>query len=242
MSRLQDKIAIVTGAASGIGYGITKRFIDEGAKVVAADLKVEELIRNFGDACLPVVTDVSNHADVAAMVAQGIAHFGRIDILVNNAGVSGPIVRTHELTEEGFARTIGINLMGQFFTIRNVIPNFLQHGNGVIINIASISAWPPFTAAADYCASKAAIRRLTESVAYEYAQDNIRVNAIAPGHIETPIYAGIEEHKAKMAERVPMHRFGTPEEIASVAVSLATDEMSYVTGHTIVVDGGRLLT
>jgi len=241
MSRLQGKIAIVTGAASGIGYAITKRFIDEGAKVIAADLNVAKPNSAFGDACLPVVTDVSNPADVAAMVAQGIAHFGRIDILVNNAGVSGPIMRTHELTEEGFARTICINLMRQFYTIRNVIPNFLKNGGGAIINIASISAYPPFTAAADYCASKAAIRRLTESVAYEYAQDNIRVNAIAPGHIETPIYAGIEEHKARMAERIPMRRFGGPEEVASVAVSLATDEMSYVTGHTIVVDGGRLL-
>lgn len=242
MSRLQDKIAIVTGAASGIGYGITKRFVEEGARVVAADLKIEGLARDFGDACLPVVTDVSSHADVAAMVAKGISHFGRIDILVNNAGVSGPIVRTHELTEEGFARTIGINLLGQFYTIRNVIPDFLRNGGGVIINIASISAYPPFTAAADYCASKAAIRRLTESVAYEYAQDNIRVNAIAPGHIETPIYAGIEEHKARMAERIPMRRFGSPEEIASIAVALATDEMSYVAGHTVIADGGRMLT
>lgn len=242
MGRLEGKVAVVTGAASGIGHTITRTYIDEGARVIAADINIDGLQQDFGDACLPVRTDVSSHDDVADMIAAGLAHFGRIDVLINNAGISGPIVRTHELTVEGFSRTIGINLMGQFYTIRNVIPHFLENGGGIIINVASISAFPPFTAAADYCASKAAIRRLTESVAYEYARDNIRVNAIAPGHIDTPIYAGIEEHKAKMAERIPVGRFGTPEEVARLAVVMATGDMSYVTGQTVVVDGGRLLT
>ena len=175
------------------------------------------------------------------MIQKGIDHFGQIDILVNNAGVSMSIDRLHELETERFRKTIDINLMGQFFTSKHIIPHFLEKGKGNIINMASISAFPPFTAAADYTASKAAVKRLTESIAYEYGVDNIRANAIAPGHIDTPIYDGIEDHKAKMAEKIPVKRFGEPEEIAKVAVSLATDDFSYVTGQTITVDGGRLL-
>lgn len=244
MTKLNGKVAIVTGAASGIGYAITKRFIAEGAKVVVADIGEDDgkLAKEFGDSVFLVATDVSNEKDVEELVRKSLKQFGTVNILVNNAGVSGPIIRTHELSTEGFKRTIDINLMGQFYTMKNVIPHFLENGNGCIINVGSISGYPPFTAAADYSASKAAVRRLTESAAYEYAADGIRVNSIAPGHIETPIYDGIEEHKTKMAEKVPMKRFGQVEEIASVAVMLASEEISsYITGHTIVVDGGRTL-
>jgi NAD(P)-dependent dehydrogenase (short-subunit alcohol dehydrogenase family) len=123
-----------------------------------------------------------------------------------------------------------------------IIPHFLGQGGGCIVNMASLSSYPPFTAAADYSASKAAVKRLTESVAYEYAGDNIRANAVAPGHIETPIYRGLEDHKAKMAQRIPLGRFGEPEEVASVVLMLATDDTSYVTGQTIMVDGGHQLS
>jgi NAD(P)-dependent dehydrogenase (short-subunit alcohol dehydrogenase family) len=131
---------------------------------------------------------------------------------------------------------------GQFYTIKYVIPHFLGQGGGCIVNMASLSSYPPFTAAADYSASKAAVKRLTESVAYEYAGDNIRANAVAPGHIETPIYRGLEDRKAKMAQRIPLGRFGEPEEVASVVLMLATDDTSYVTGQTIMVDGGHQLS
>lgn len=243
MGKLDNKVALVTGAASGIGYGVTKVFTQEGAKVIASDINdnVENLVNDFGDAVLPVKSDVSDEESVKSMIQQGIDHFGQIDILVNNAGVSMSIDRLHELETERFRKTIDINLMGQFFTSKHIIPHFLEKGKGNIINMASISAFPPFTAAADYTASKAAVKRLTESIAYEYGVDNIRANAIAPGHIDTPIYDGIEDHKTKMAEKIPVKRFGEPEEIAKVAVSLATDDFSYVTGQTITVDGGRLL-
>lgn len=244
MERLKGKVAVVTGAGSGIGYAITKLYIEEGAKVIASDISesIERLTEEFGENVLPVVANSGIQNDVASMLNKGIEHFGRIDIVVNNAGISGPIIKTHELTEERFKKTLDVNLLGPFYAIKNIVPHFLENGKGCIINIASISTFPTFTAAADYTSSKAGVKRLTESAAYEYAENNIRVNAIAPGHIETPIYDGIEDHKAKMAEKIPLKRFGQPEEIATVAVNLATDDFSYVTGQTIVVDGGRLMS
>lgn len=244
MGRLDEKVAIVTGAGSGIGYAITKAYITEGARVVAVDVgeDTRRLEQEFGASVHVIIADVSNEGAIAAMVAEAINHFERVDILVNNAGISGPIVRLHELTTESFTRTLGINLMGHFFTMKHLIPHFLEHGDGTIVNMASLSAYPPFTAGADYSASKAAVKRLTESVAYEYAEDGIRANAIAPGHIETPIYRGLEDHKALMAARIPLGRFGEPEEVARIAVVLASDDTSYVTGQTIVVDGGRTLS
>lgn len=244
MTKLAGKTAIVTGAGSGIGYAITEKYVAEGARVLAVDIGESScrLEEELGDAVNVEIADVSDEDDVVRMVQSGIARFGRLDVLVNNAGVTGPVVRLHELSTEEFTRTIGINFFGQFFTMKHLIPHFLDHGSGVVVNMASISAFPPFTGAADYTTSKAAVKRMTESAAYEYAKDGIRVNAIAPGHIETPIYEGIEDHKELMAQRVPQDRFGQPEEVASVAVSLATDDMSYVTGQTIVVDGGRLLS
>lgn len=244
MGRLDQKVAIVTGAGSGIGYAITKAYVAEGARVIAVDIGEESrrLEQEFGASVRVVIADVSKETSIAAMVAEAIDHFERVDILVNNAGISGPIVRLHELTTESFTRTFGINLMGQFFTMKHLIPHFLEHGGGTIVNMASLSAYPPFTAGADYSASKAAVKRLTECVAYEYAADGIRANAIAPGHIETPIYRGLEDHKAVMATRIPLGRFGEPEEVARIAVVLASEDTSYVTGQTIVVDGGRALS
>lgn len=201
--RLEGKVAVVTGAGSGIGLSIAERFVVEGAKIVAADLKIDGLSDTFSENVLPIVTDVSNPSDVAFMIAQAIEHFGKIDILINNAGIAGPIVRTHELTDETFAKVININLMSQFYTIKNVIPHFLAQGHGCIVNMASLSSFPQFTASADYCASKAAVKRLTESVAYEYAGDNIRVNAVAPGHIETPI--GPHNGRRGVTRSTPYH-------------------------------------
>lgn len=164
------------------------------------------------------------------------------DILVNNAGIAGKIVRLHEIPTETFRRIMDVNVMSQFYSMKAIIPHFLENGGGCIINMASLSSFPPFTSPADYSASKAAVKRLTESAAYEYAEDNIRVNAAAPGIIETPIYKGLDEHKAKMVERIAVKRMGQPAEVASVVLMLATAETGYVTGQTIVVDGGRSLT
>lgn len=242
MGQLAGKVAIVTGAASGIGNAIARRFLEEGAKVVAVDLRIDGLEEALGENAFAVATDVSDDGAVAAMVAAGVDRFGRIDVLVNNAGIVGKIVRLHEITTEQFTRVMNVNVMSQFYAMRAIIPHFLAQGGGCIVNMASLSSYPPYTAPADYCASKAAVKRLTESAAYEYAEDNIRVNAVAPGIIETPIYKDMDEHKAKMVERIAVKRMGQPDEVASVVVMLAIDQTAYVTGQTIVVDGGRSLT
>ncbi len=242
MGTLEGKCAIVTGAGSGIGAAIARRFVDDGARVVAVDIGDQsELVAELGDKLVPLRADVGDESAVAEMVQASIEEVGRVDVLVNNAGIAGPFVRTHELTTEAFHRTLAVNLLGPFYAIRSIVPHFLEHGGGAIVNVTSISAFPPSTSSADYAASKAALTRLTESVAYEYAADGIRVNSVAPGHIDTPIYAGMEDHKAPMAEKVPMRRFGRPGEVAAVVAMLASDEGSYVQGATIVIDGGRLL-
>jgi NAD(P)-dependent dehydrogenase (short-subunit alcohol dehydrogenase family) len=200
MGRLEGKVAIVTGAGSGLGYAMTKRFIEEGAKVIAADLNdsVHNLKQEFGEKVFTSVTNVSVENDVKSMIDSGIKEFGKINILVNNAGISGPQVKTHEITGEQFEQTLRVNLMGPFYGIRNIVPHFLENGGGVILNTASIGAFPKYVSAAAYSASKAAVKKLTEVVAYDYGEDNIRVNAIAPGSIETPIYKGLGDLKAKL--------------------------------------------
>jgi NAD(P)-dependent dehydrogenase (short-subunit alcohol dehydrogenase family) len=132
--------------------------------------------------------------------------------------------------------------MGPFFGIRNIIPHFIENGGGAILNTASIGAYPKYVAAAAYAASKAALKKLTEVVAYDYGGNNIRVNAVAPGSIDTPIYKGLDDLKAKLEAQMLFKRFGQPEEIANVALFLVSDEASFVTGQTYIVDGGQVLT
>lgn len=242
--KLEGKVAIVTGAASGIGYAITKRFIEEGAKVVATDISenINNLTQEFAGNVSTKVVNVAMESDVKSMIEEGIKQFGRIDILVNNAGISGPQIKTHEITGEQFQQVINVNLMGPFFGIKNIVPHFLENEGGTILNIASIGAYTKWVAAAAYCASKSALRKLTEVAAYDYAANNIRVNAIAPGSVETPIYEGLGELKKQLEAQMPIKRFGRPEEIANVAVFLVSDDASFITGQTYIADGGQVLT
>lgn len=244
MKRLDEKVALITGAASGLGYSITEKFIHEGAKVVAVDLSdnVHELKEEFGDNIAPVEADVSAEEDIQTAIDKGIKEFGKIDILLNNAGIGGSQEKTHEISGEDLKQTFEVNFMGPFYGIKNIIPHFLENGEGVILNTASLAAYPKNLSGTPYSSSKAAVKKLTEVVAYEYAGDNIRVNAIAPGSIETPIYEGQEELKEELAATLPTQRLGQPKEGANVAAFLVSEEASFVTGQTVIADGGQQLT
>lgn len=219
-------------------------YIEKGAKVIAAGTseRIHKLKDEFDESVLTTVTDVSNEDDVQAMFNRGIEQFGKINILVNNAGVTGPLRKIHKLSTAHFKKVVDVNLMGTFYGTKHIIPHFLENGEGIIINISSIGAYPKYTAEVGYSASKAAVKRLTQVIAAEYAENNIRANAIAPGLIDTPIYDNLNYDKEYLASLVPVKTFGQPEDIANMAVFLSTDESKYVTGQCFLVDGGYLLT
>ena len=247
--RLRDKVAVITGGASGLGRETARAFVREGAKVVVSDIDpaggeatVQELRRAGGDAVF-VRTDVSKSADAQALARSATDHFGRIDVLYNNAGVQlhGRDVRAHELDEDTFDRTFAINVRGVWLCSKFVIPVMLRQGGGSIIHAASptgLRAAPPFTA---YSASKGAVIALTRTMAAEYAADNIRVNAIVPGATETPMIRPLleDEHKRNaLVARMPMGRLGRPEDVAPLVVFLASDESRFCTGGLYMADGG----
>lgn len=246
MNRLKDKIAIVTGAGSGIGRGIAKVFSQEGAKIVVADYKPEggeEIVKIIIDAGGQAVfsqTDVSKADQVQAMVKLATEKFGGVDILVNNAGVYLP----HDalgMSEEEWQKTLDIDLKGVWLGAKFAIPEMLKKGKGKIINTASIAGFVGFQASAAYCAAKGGVINLTREMALDYAAKKINVNAIAPGVIKTAMTTDIlkDEKMAKgMLAQTPIGRFGEPEDIAWAAVYLASDESDFMTGQIIVVDGG----
>jgi 3-oxoacyl-[acyl-carrier protein] reductase len=252
--KLKDKVAIVTGAGSGQGRAIASLFAREGAKVVLADLNPEaaEIGETGRDRLLIVPTDVSREDQVKQLVERTIDRFGGVDILVNCAGRLGPLGKETAdlLTMEEWDRTLGVNLIGPWLGIKYVAPVMKERGGGVIINVASTAGLRPFAGAAPYCVSKAGLLMLTKTVALEYVSANIRVNAICPGHIDTPMMdtviadmeaQGITEARQNVHGRSnPMQRLGRPEEVASVALFLSCDDSSFVTGSYILVDGGYL--
>jgi NAD(P)-dependent dehydrogenase (short-subunit alcohol dehydrogenase family) len=245
MGKLDDKVAIVTGAGSGIGRSTACLFASEGARVIVADIKGEEqAAKQIGDQAVAVHVDVAESADVQAMVEVARTRFGRLDVLFNNAGIGHPQEPIHEFSEEEFDRIVAVDLKGAFLVLKYCIPLMLESGGGSIINAGSDAGLIGIPGQAAYCASKAGVAQLTRVAALEYARKNIRVNATCPGVIETGLIApaleatpGLREH---LREMQPIGRIGNPEEVAAVVLFLASDASSFVTGALWTVDGGQV--
>lgn len=239
---LSGKVAIVTGGAMGIGFSIASRLAEAGAKVLVADKDAAAVSAAAAklEGAVACACDVSDEAQVEAMVAKAVAEFGGVDILVNNAGIY-PAKPVLESTKEDFEKILHINLKGAFFAARDAAKQMVQQGRGgTIINITSIDALHPSGSLALYDASKGGLWMFTKSLALELAPHKIRVNAIAPGAVATPgtdFMKGSESFLAK----IPMGRAAEPDDIGKVALFLACDLSSYMTGSQVVVDGGFLL-
>ena len=249
--RLQDKVAIVTGGGAGMGLAVARAYALEGAKVVIAEIKAADgeaavnEIRATGGRAHFVQTDVAKAGDVEALVAQTVAHFGGVDILYNNAAIQlvGQDARAHELSEEVWDRTYNVNIRGLWLCAKYAIAAMLLRGGGSIINVASptglVGCAPGYTA---YSSSKGAVYGLTRVMAADYARDRIRVNALVPGPIETPLTKTIFADPATregLIKAVPLGRLGQPEDVVGLAVFLASDESAYCTGGSFMVDGGQ---
>ncbi|TNF35367.1 MAG: SDR family oxidoreductase [Gammaproteobacteria bacterium] len=244
MKRLNGKIALITGSSSGIGAASALRFAEEGAIVVGYDMnepKAGDWVAATGlqPESFFIQGDVTDSAAVAAAVQQVKARFGRLDILLNSAGIAGA-GSVHLVGPEDFDRTIAVNLKGTYLPCHHALPLMMEQRSGVILNLASIEGLEAQEFTASYNASKGAVVLLSKNMAIDYGRWGIRVNAICPGYIETPLTAQMEDPvlRAKVAGDSQLGRFGTPREVANVALFLASDEASYVSGAAMTVDGG----
>jgi NAD(P)-dependent dehydrogenase (short-subunit alcohol dehydrogenase family) len=255
MHWLEGKTAIVTGAGNGMGRATALLFAQEGANVVVADVDeaggnsaVAEITASGGQA-LFVRCDVSSEAQVKHLISATVQHFGALHTIFNNAGIEQPQIPSTDVTEELFDRVIGVNLKGTFFCCKHAIPHLLSAGGGTIVNNSSVSAFANVGGNISYGASKGAIMSLTRILAIEYAQQNIRVNAICPGVIDTPMNqrnldksADQDTVRQRWMSVTPLGRMGTPLEIARTVLYLASDMSSFTTGVGLLIDGGRVAT
>jgi 3-oxoacyl-[acyl-carrier protein] reductase len=250
--KLANKVAIITGAGSGMGKTAAKLFAAEGAKIAAADITegpvketVAEITKAGGEA-LAIRADVSKAPDVKRMVDEAIAKFGTLDIIYNNAGIEGDSAFLSNMTEEQFDRVIAINLRGVFLGMKFALPHMMKARSGSIINTASIAALVAIKGSTAYAAAKAGVIAMTRVAALEYGRYNIRVNAICPGAIETPmaerVRGGVAPNPAAIKRISLLERMARPEEIAKVALFLASDDASFATGAPFIIDGGWTVT
>lgn len=236
----KEKIAVVTGGASGIGLATTKKLLSEGANVVILDLKMdEEIINSLGENVLYLKCDVSNEENVKNCIEEIIKKFDHIDYLVANAGIGGSASKPHEVSMDEWNKVISVNQTGIFLLNKYVINEMLRGGKGAVVNTSSMYGLVGSTTSFAYSASKGAINQMTRSLALTYARDNIRVNAIAPGYVDTPILSMVPDNiKEAMGNELPIGRLGKDTEIANLICYLLSDDASFITGAIIPIDGG----
>jgi NAD(P)-dependent dehydrogenase (short-subunit alcohol dehydrogenase family) len=247
---LGGKIALITGAGSGIGRATALIFAREGATIALSDIAAEggeetlRLVKQEGAEAIFVRTDVSKLAEVEALIAKVISNWGRIDCAFNNAGIDGKMAKTAECTEETWNRTIAVNLTGVFFCMKAEIPHMLRQGGGAIVNTASAAGLTGSPGLPAYVASKHGVVGLTRAAALEYGREKVRVNCVCPGPIRTPMLGRLLTNRPEMEQRFasaePLKRLGEPGEIGEAAAWLCSDAASYVTGHAMSVDGGYM--
>lgn len=245
--RLKDKVAVITGGASGFGEAMARRFVIEGAKVMVADMNAagaKTVADSIGDAARSIGADVTKAAEADAMIAATVDAFGQLDILVNNAGAPQYINNFEDVTEDEIDLIFNVNVKSWLLTSRAAIPHLAANGGGSIVNTASVAGLRPRPGAAWYNASKAAANSLTLTMAAELAAKNIRVNALCPVAAETPLFEGVvgeitDAKRERFTATIPLGRLAVPDDVASAAVYLASDEATFMTGVLLPIDGGR---
>ena len=242
--RLDNKVAVITGGASGIGLAAVKRFVLEGAKVAILDYNEqagEQVVANYGDEVVFFKADVSNQEQVQQAVKAIAEHFGKIDILINNAGITRD-ASLLKMSAADFDKVIQINLNGVFYCTQAVVPYMIEQKYGKIINTSSVSAERGNFGQTNYTATKAALIGMTKTWAKEFGRKGINVNAVAPGFVETDMVESVPSEITGMISTITsMQRMGKPEDVANAYLFLASDEASYITGHVLHVDGGIMM-
>ena len=236
-----EKVAVITGGASGIGLATAKKLLGEGSNVVLVDWNqdVSDIAKSLSNNCIGIRCDVSSDTDVQKCVNEVIEKFGHIDYLVANAGIGGGPNKAHEVSVDEWNKVIGVNQTGIFLMNKYAIGEMLKTGGGAIVNTSSMYGLVGTTMSFAYSASKGAINQMTRSLALTYARDNIRVNAIAPGYVDTPILASVpKEMKDAMANQLPVGRLGEDTEIANLICYLLSDNATFITGAIVPIDGG----